>query len=89
MREPRRNRLSSGTVMMAVMARLTAFDRITVEPGKCGGKPCVRGMRIPVRRVLEILTTYQDREELFREYPFLEKEDLKQALNYAAVAVDD
>ena len=75
--------------MMEDMANLTAFDRITVEPGKCGGKPCVRGMRITVRRVLEILATYHDREELFREYPFLEEEDLKQALNYAAVAVDD
>jgi uncharacterized protein (DUF433 family) len=66
-----------------------AFDRITVEPGKCGGKPCIRGMRITVRRVLEILATYSNREELFREYPFLEEEDLQQALRYAAASVDD
>jgi uncharacterized protein (DUF433 family) len=66
-----------------------AFDRITVEPGKCGGKPCIRGMRITVRRVLEILATYREREEIFREYPYLEEEDLGQALRYAAASVDD
>ncbi len=67
----------------------SAFDRITVEPGKCGGKPCVRGMRITVRRVLEILAAQRDREEIFREYPFLEEEDLQQALRYAAASVDE
>jgi uncharacterized protein (DUF433 family) len=71
------------------MAQAPGFDRITVEPGKCGGKPCIRGMRITVRRVLEILATYRDREEIFREYPYLEEEDLNQALHYAAAAVDD
>ena len=71
------------------MAQNPAFDRITVEAGKCGGKPCIRGMRITVRRVLEILATYLDREEIFREYPFLEEEDLRQALHYAAATVDD
>jgi uncharacterized protein (DUF433 family) len=65
-----------------------AFDRITVEPGKCGGKLCIRGMRITVRRVLEILATYADRQEIFREYPFLEEEDLQQALRYAAASVN-
>lgn len=67
----------------------TAFDRITVEPGKCGGKPCIRGMRITVRRVLELLATYPNRESLFAEYPFLEPEDVQQALRYAAATVDD
>ena len=67
----------------------TTFDRITVEPGKCAGKACIRGMRITVRRVLEILATYRDREEIFREYPYLEEEDLQQALRYAAASVDD
>jgi uncharacterized protein (DUF433 family) len=66
-----------------------AFDRITVEPGKCAGKPCIRGMRITVRRVLEILATHPNREELFREYPFLEEEDLQHALRYAAASVDE
>lgn len=69
--------------------QVPAFDRITIEPGKCGGKPCIRGMRITVRRVLEILSTYRDREEIFRDYPYLVEEDLKQVLRYAAAAVDD
>ena len=64
------------------------FDRITVEPAKMGGQPCIRGMRITVRRVLEILATYQDRSELFRDYPDLEEEDLQQALGFAAATVD-
>jgi len=46
-------------------------------------------MRITVRRVLEILATYPNREEIFREYPFLEPEDLEQALRYAAAAIDE
>jgi uncharacterized protein (DUF433 family) len=71
------------------MAEVPAFDRITVESGKCGGKPCIRGLRITVRRVLGILATYSDRAEIFREYPFLEEVDFRQALQYAAVAVDD
>ncbi len=76
--------------MIVVMTQqLPALDRITVEAGKCGGKPCIRGMRITVRRVLEILATYKDRAEIFRDYPYLEEEDLSQALLFAATAVDD
>ena len=66
-----------------------SFDRITVEPGKCGGKPCIRGMRITVRRVLELLAFYADRAALLQDYPYLEPEDLNQALRYAAATVDD
>ncbi len=47
-----------------------------------GGHPCIRGMRITVRRVLEVLATYQDRRELFADYPDLEEEDLQQALAF-------
>ena len=71
------------------MAANPTFDRITVEPGKCGGKPCIRGMRITVRRVLEILAVHRDRQELLREYSFLEEEDLQQALRYAAASIDE
>ena len=71
------------------MATVDVFDRITVEPEKCGGKPCIRGMRITVRRVLELLATYPDRTALFADYPFLEPEDVRQALGYAAATVDD
>ena len=71
------------------MAHVSTFDRITVEPGKCGGKPCIRGMRITVRRVLELLAAHPHREDILKEYPFLEEEDLQQALRYAAASVDD
>lgn len=64
------------------------FDRITVETGKMGGQPCIRGMRITVRRVLDILATYTDRHVLFEDYPDLEEEDLQQALRFAAATVD-
>ena len=71
---------------VAFMARL---DRITVEPGKMNGQPCIRGMRITVRRVLEALAVYPNREDLRREYPELDDEDIRQALEYAAANLDD
>jgi uncharacterized protein (DUF433 family) len=71
------------------MPTLGTFDRITVEPAKCGGKPCIRGMRITVRRVLELLASYPDRAALIGDYPFLEPEDLNHALRFAAASVDD
>jgi uncharacterized protein (DUF433 family) len=59
------------------------FDRITIEPDKMGGQPCIRGLRITVRRTLEILRDYPDRTELFTDFPDLEEADLKQALQFA------
>lgn len=63
---------------------MTRFDRITVDPAKMNGQPCIRNMRLTVRRVLEELAVYPDREDLRHEYPELEDEDIKQALAYAA-----
>jgi uncharacterized protein (DUF433 family) len=71
------------------VATVNLFDRITIEPGKCGGKPCIRGMRITVRRVLELLATYPDRAAILVEYAFLEPEDFQRVLSYAAATVDD
>jgi len=68
---------------------MTEFDRITSDPAKMNGQPCIRGMRLTVRRVLEALATYPDREELRAEYPELEDEDISQALEYAAANLDD
>ena len=65
------------------------FDRITIEPDKMNGQPCVRGLRITVKRVLEIVAFYQDRKELFADYPDLEEEDLKQALAFASANLDE
>lgn len=68
---------------------MTTFNRITSDPAKLNGQPCIRGMRLTVRRVLEALATYPDREELRVEYPELEDEDIRQALEYAAANLDD
>lgn len=76
-------------VKLGIVAAVETFDRITIEPGKCGGKPCIRGMRITVRRVLEILAMHRDQAAALAEYPFLEAEDLRQALQYAAAILDD
>ncbi|MGZ8709810.1 MAG: DUF433 domain-containing protein [Thermoanaerobaculia bacterium] len=65
------------------------LDRITVEPGKMNGQPCIRGMRITVKRVLLAVATYGVGEELRRAYPDLEDEDIRQALEYAAAHLDD
>lgn len=53
------------------------------------GQPCIRGMRLTVRRVLSALALYLDRDELRGEYPELEDEDIRQALNYAVAHLDD
>jgi len=53
------------------------------------GQPCVRGMRLTVKRVLEAMSAYPDRDELFIEYPELEPEDLEQVLIFAAASLDD
>ena len=68
---------------------LPNLDRITINPAQMNGQPCIRGMRLTVRRVLSALATYPRREDLQREYPELEDEDMRQALEYAAAALDD
>ena len=65
------------------------FDRITTDPARLNGEPCIRNLRLTVRRVLEALATYPDRSELRREYPELEDEDIRQALAFAAAYLDD
>ncbi|MCF6334625.1 MAG: DUF433 domain-containing protein, partial [Spirochaetales bacterium] len=59
------------------------------NPEVLNGLPCIRNLRISVKRVLEISAIYDDRKELFREYPELEELDLKQALEYAAASLED
>ena len=65
------------------------FDRITVDPARMNGQPCVRNMRLTVRRIVELAAFYPDREELRQEYPELEDEDIQQALLYTAAHLDD
>ena len=68
---------------------MKAFDRITLHPGLLGGQPTLRGMRLTVRRVVEAVAMYPDRDELFAEFPELEPEDVSQALEFAALNLDD
>jgi uncharacterized protein (DUF433 family) len=65
------------------------FDRVTWDPNQMNGQPCIRGLRLTVRRVIEALATYPDREDLFRNYPELEPEDVQQALEFAAASLED
>jgi uncharacterized protein (DUF433 family) len=65
------------------------FDRITIDPARVNGEPCIRNLRLTVRRVLQALATYSDRAELKREYPELEDEDIRQAIAFAAASLDD
>ena len=62
---------------------MTTFDRITFDPDVLSGQPCIRRLRLSIRRVLEALATYPDRAELRAEYPELEDEDIRQAFAYA------
>jgi uncharacterized protein (DUF433 family) len=68
---------------------MATFDRITVDPAVMNGQPCVRGMRLTVRRVLEAVSTYRTWDAVIAEYPELEPEDIRQALEYAATNLDD
>ena len=65
------------------------FDRITSDPNILGGKACIRGMRIAVSLVVNLVANGMPVQEIVDEYPDLEPEDVEQALRYAAWAVDD
>ena len=65
------------------------LDRITTDPARMNGEPCIRNLRLTLRRVLEALAIYPDRVELKREYPELEDEDIRQTLAFAVALVDD
>lgn len=65
------------------------LDRITSNPNRMNGQPCIRNLRLTVRRVLELIATYPNRQELFQEFPELEEEDIQQALIFASSYLDD
>lgn len=60
------------------------FERITIDPKVIGGKPCIRGMRFPVSKILDLIAADVSRKEILDDYPYLEEEDIRQALKYAA-----
>jgi len=65
------------------------FQRITVDPKICGGKPVIRGLRFPVSRLLGLLAAGETRESILKAYPYLEAADIQEALNYAAMLADE
>ena len=65
------------------------FLRVTVNPEKMGGVPCIRGLRIPVATVVEMVANDMSETEILENYPDLEPEDIKEALQFAAQAVRD
>jgi uncharacterized protein (DUF433 family) len=66
----------------------TLLDRITIESSKCGGKPCIRGIRIRVSDVLGLLANGMTPEQVLEQYPYLEPDDIPACLAYAAQQVD-
>ena len=65
------------------------FDRIGVNPEVCGGKPCIRSLRFPVSRLLGLLAAGETKKTILQAYPYLEPEDIEQALSYAACLADE
>jgi len=77
------------TLLHSYLMNTKKFDRITTNPLIMNGQPCIRGMRLTVRRVIEIISLYKSREEIFTEFPELEEEDIKQVLDYVQTLLDD
>ena len=66
----------------------SALDRITVDPETCGGRPCIRGLRVRVKDILDMLAGGSSRTEILRDYPYLEDADITAALEFASRATD-
>ena len=65
------------------------FTRITMNPNVCTGKPCIRDLRFPVSRVLGLLAAGETKESILKAYPYLEPEDIDEALQYAACLAEE
>ena len=65
------------------------FKRITMNPRICTGKPCIRDLRFPVSRVLGLLAAGETKESILKAYPYLEPEDINEALHYAAYLAEE
>lgn len=68
---------------------MVKFDRVTIEPQQLNGQPYIKGTKITIRRVLHALATYLSREDILREYPELEEEDIRQAIEFATANLDN
>ena len=69
--------------------QMTGFDRITFDPNIMGGRACIRGMRITVAMIINLISNGMSTEEIVHEYPYLEPEDIQQALRYVALLADE
>jgi len=72
---------------LAEPIRTMGFTRISVDPGRCGGVPCIRDLRLPVATVVSMVADGQTHEQIIAEFPELEMEDIREALRYAAEAL--
>lgn len=64
------------------------MDRITFNPNQCGGRPCIRGMRIRVKDILDLLAAGVSEAQILADFPYLEKEDIRAALTFVAAETD-
>ncbi len=71
------------------MTILQPFDRITVDPSVMNGRPCIRGMRVQVSLVLNLVANGMTKEEIIEAYPYIESEDIAQCLRYASWLAED
>lgn len=65
------------------------FTRITVDPTVCTGKPCIRGLRFPVSRLLGLLAAGESKKQILKTYPYLEPDDISESLKYAAYLAEE
>ncbi len=65
------------------------FERITVDPNVCTGKPCIRGLRFPVSRLLGLLASGETKKTILKKYPYLQTDDIDEALRYAAYLAEE
>lgn len=67
---------------------MSELHRITVNPNQCGGRPCIRGLRVRVTDILDMLAAGANRQDILKDYPYLEDGDITAALEYAARQTD-
>ena len=67
---------------------MAPMSRITFDPNQCGGRPCIRGLRMRVRDVLDLLAAGESEDGILADFPYLEREDIRACLAFAASEVD-
>ena len=80
--------IAESTEVVNVAISTKSAGRITSDPDICGGRPCIRGTRMRVRDLLDLLAAGADRKEILEDYPYIKDEDISAALEYAAVLTD-